>query len=153
MASTSELRTTEQRRADVLDALGRNRDAWLATADRSGRPHLIAVSSWWDGERVVLATLGTSRTARNLAATGVARLALGSPDDVIMIDVRVADSTPVAEAEAALPAGFESAVGWNPAEAGAGWWYFRMLPVRIEAYRGYDELEGRTVMRDSRWLA
>ncbi len=29
----------------------------------------------------------------------------------------------------------------------------RDTPTRIQAYRGYDELEGRDEMRGSRWLA
>jgi hypothetical protein len=29
---------------------------------------------------------------------------------------------------------------------------FRLRPVRVQAYRGYDELEGRDVMRDGDWL-
>jgi hypothetical protein len=153
MSSTNELRTTEQRRTDVLAALARNGDAWLASADPSGRPHLIAVSSWWDGERIVIATIGTSATARNLDATGLARLGIGSPDDVILVDVRREDTVPVAEAAPALSAGFANAVGWNPAEEPGDWRYFRLRPTVIQAYRGYGELEGRTVMRGSRWLS
>src|SRR5947209_5777363 len=95
----SELRSTEHRKSDVLAALEQNGDVWLATANASGRPHLIAVSSWWDGTRLVIATTRGSRTARNLDDTGLGRVAVGSPDDVIMIDIRVADSVPVAEAD------------------------------------------------------
>lgn len=151
--SAAEIRSTEQRRGDVLAALARNADAWVATAGPSGRPHLIAVSSWWDGERVVIATVGTSRTARNLDANGLARLAIGSPDDVVVIDVRRVDSVPVPAADPALSAGFASAVGWNPADEAGEWRFFRLQPVDIQAYRGYSELEGRTVMRGSRWLS
>ncbi len=49
--------------------------------------------------------------------------------------------------------GFATAVGWDPREAGKGWIFFRLRPTRIQAYRGYDELEGRDVMRDSTWLS
>jgi len=52
-----------------------------------------------------------------------------------------------------LAAGFAAAVGWDPREVGEGWVFFRLEPARIQAYRGYDELEGRDVMRNSRWLA
>ena len=52
----SDLRTVEARKADVLGALEGQRDLWLATADTSGRPHLIAVSAWWDGTDLVVAT-------------------------------------------------------------------------------------------------
>jgi hypothetical protein len=48
--------------------------------------------------------------------------------------------------------GFSRAVGWDPREVGEGWAFFRLRPLRIQAYRGYDELEGRDVMRGSRWL-
>ncbi len=148
----SELRSLEDRRSDVLDALARNRDMWLATAGPPGTPHLIAVSSWWDGAHVVIATTGASRTARNLAATGLGRLALGSPDDVIVVDVGVADSVAVAEADPQLRAGFAAAAGWDPGEVGPDWRFFRLSPVRVQAYRGYGELRGREIMRDGRWL-
>jgi len=148
----SEQRSTAERTADVRAALARHRDAWLATASASGRPHLIAVSARWDGSQVTIATITTSRTARNLDATGLGRLALGSPDDVIMIDIMVSGSVPVGEAGEELAAGFAAAVGWSPAEEEGSWRFFRLLPVRIQAYRGYGDLPGREVMRDSRWL-
>ena len=81
-----ELRSVERRKADVLAELEKQRDLWLATADRTGRPHLIAVSGWWDGSHLILATARATRSARNLESTGVARLAIGSPEDVIVID-------------------------------------------------------------------
>jgi Pyridoxamine 5'-phosphate oxidase len=148
-----ELRSASQRKADVIEALERNSDLWLATAGASGGAHLIAVSAWWDGASIVIATTGGSRTARNLEATRSGRLAIGSPADAIMVDVRLEDSVPVAEADSELATGFATGVGWNPAEAGSGWKFFRLRPVRIQSYRGYDELAGRDVMRDSRWLA
>lgn len=146
------MRDTKTRKADVLAALERQKDLWIATADPAGRPHLIAVSAWWDGSAVVIATLGTSLTARNLAANRLARLALGTPDDVIVIDARSSESRPVSDS-AELAGKFAAAVGWDPREAGEDWVFFRLEPQRIQAYRGYDELEGRDVMRDSRWLA
>ncbi len=152
VVSMSEQRSTAERTADVRAALARHRDAWLATASASGRPHLIAVSARWDGSQVTIATITTSRTARNLDATGLGRLALGSPDDVIMIDIMVSGSVPVGEAGEELAAGFAAAVGWSPAEEEGSWRFFRLLPVRIQAYRGYGDLPGREVMRDSRWL-
>lgn len=149
----SKLRTTAQRKADVVAALEQNPRGWLATANRSGRPHIIALSSWWDGRRLVIATVGTSRTARNLDATQVGRLAVGSPDDVIMIDADVSDSVLVADADSELRAGFAAAVGWDPAEEGADWRFFRLQPSGVQAYRGYGELQGRQVMRNGQWLS
>ncbi len=69
--------------------LQKNGDLWLATASPTGKPHLIAASSWWDGNQVVVATRSGSRTARNLESTGTARLALGAPDNVVLVDVQL----------------------------------------------------------------
>ena len=128
------------------------RDLWLATADTSGKPHLIAASAWWDGTDLVMATRADSRTAANLVIGSEVRLAAGSPADVVMIDASVVDSVPAGDA-AELADGFTIAVGWDPREVGRGWAFYRLRPTRIQAYRGYDELEGRFVMRNSRWLA
>ena len=149
----SELRTAAARKADVLAAFERPLDLWLGSAGPDGRPHLVPVTGWWDREQVVVATLGTSRTARNLRATGLARLGIGSAEDVIVIDSTVAGSIGVEAADAPLAEGFTQAVGWDPRTVGPGWIFLRLHPVRIQAYRGYNELEGRDVMRDSRWLA
>lgn len=149
----SEGRTVEQRKADTLGELNKQRDLWLATADPNGKPHLIAVSAWWDGNQVIIATAASSRTARNLDANGAARLALGSPEDVIVIDAAVAESVKVHGADAKLAAGFAAAVGWDPRDINGDWAFFRLTPARIQAYRGYDELEGRDVMLVGRWLA
>jgi hypothetical protein len=148
----SEKRTAEARKADVLAALEGQGDMWLASADASGRPHLIAVSAWWDGTDVVVATRLSSRTATNISTGGNVRLAVGSPADAIMIAALLVESTPAQEAPE-VAAGFSAAVGWDPREVGPGWAFYRLRPTRIQAYRGYDELEGRDVMRNSRWLA
>jgi hypothetical protein len=148
----TELRTLQQRKTDVLEALGRNFDMWVATADPAGRPHLIAASGSWDGERIVMATLSASRTAQNLAQNPIAQLALGSQDDAITISARLEDSYPAAQAPDGVAAVFEKAAGWDPSAEGEGWAFYRFRPVRIQAYRGYAELEGRDVMRTSRWL-
>jgi hypothetical protein len=148
----TQLRSIQQRKADVIAALESQRDLWLATADGDGRPQLIAVSAWWSGGQVTIATTATSRSARNLALVGLARLALGTPEDVIVIDAELDASVPVGEAEVESATGFASAVGWDPRTINGDWAYFRLRPTRIQAYRGYDELEGREVMRDGRWL-
>jgi len=146
------MRDTQTRKADVLAALQQQADMWLSTADPAGRPHLIPVSVWWEGTDLVIATAGTSRTARNMKANRAVRVAGGSPSDAIMIDAEVVES-PAVDDSAELARGFAAAVGWNPREVAKGWIFFRLRPTRIQAYRGYDELDGRDVMRDSRWLA
>jgi hypothetical protein len=146
------MRDTATRKKDVLELLAKQGDLWRATADRTGKPHLIAVSAWWDGSDLVVATLGSSRTAANLASGHEVRLAGGTPADVVMVDAKVVEK--VAATDAGIVAeGFARAVGWDPRELGEGWAFFRLTPTRIQAYRGYDELEGRDVMRRSEWLA
>jgi hypothetical protein len=148
----SEKRTVAKRKADVLAALEAQGDMWLSSADSAGRPHLIAVSAWWDGTDVVVATRSSTRTAANLVSGGIAKLGAGSPADVVMIDARLIETT-LAENAPEVAVGFSSAVGWDPRDEGAGWAFFRLRPTRIQAYRGYEELEGRDVMRNSRWMA
>lgn len=97
------MRDTKTRKADVLATLERQGDIWLATADSTGRPHLIPVSAWWDGTAMI--------------------------DADVIESSAVEDSAEVADC------------------------FFRLRPTRIQAHRGYDELEGREIMRDARWLA
>jgi hypothetical protein len=149
----SELRTTAQRKTDVLSTLGANGHGWLATAGEGGQPRLIAVAVLWEGTHLVITTQGSSPTASNLDASGHSRLALGTPDDAILVDAEVADTVPAREAPDSLGSRWREAMGWDPADEGNDWRYFQLRPVRIEAYRGYGELEGRVVMRDGDWLA
>src|SRR4029077_9040898 len=125
----ADLRTVEARKADVLLALEGQRDLWLATADTSGKPHLIAASAWWDGSDLVVATRADSRTAANLVVGSEVRLAAGSPADVIMIDARVVDVLPASEA-AEVADGFTIAVGWDPRAGGGGGGFSRVAPRR-----------------------
>ena len=146
------MRDTAARKADALAALERQHDVWLASADVTGRPHLIAVSGWWDGTDLVVATRGHSKTARNLSMNPAAKVARGAPSDAVLLDVQMIESSAVEDAPD-LCQGFAAAVGWDPREAGKGWVFFRLRPNRIQAFRGYDEIEDRDVMVRSRWLA
>ena len=145
------MRDAKTRKADVLAALEKQQEVWLATADPAGRTRLIAASGWWDGADLVIATRGASRTARNLAMNPGAEVACGTPGDAIVLDVQMIDSSAVEDAPE-LCKGFAAAVGWDPREAGEGWMFFRLRPTRIQAFRGYGEIEGRDVMLRSRWL-
>ncbi len=147
------LRTVVERKKDVLAALEGHHDLWVATADAKGQPHLIAASSWWDGAFIVVATRVESRTAHNLAETGLAKLGHGMPADVILIDAKLENSTAAGQADDELAGGFSKAVGWDPREVGDDWAFYRLRPGRIQAYRGYEEIEGRDVMKGGRWLA
>ena len=144
------MRDTATRKKDVLEALEKHGSYWLATAEVGGRPHLIAVSGWWDESELVVTTLGASKSARNMAMNPAVTLAGGDPSDAIVIQAQVIESTPVEDADQ-LATGFKSAMGWDPREMG-GWMFFRLRPTRIQAFRGYDEIEGRDVMIRSRWV-
>ena len=144
------MRDTATRKADVLAALERQGHYWLATASVSGKPHVIAVSGWWDGTDLVVTTLGSSKTARNLAMSQMATLAGGDPSDAIVIQAQMIESADVEKATA-LAEGFKKAMGWDPREMD-GWMLFRLRPTRIQVFRGYDEIENRDVMVRSGWL-
>jgi len=145
-------RTTAERIADTVQMLARGGSGWLGTASPDGSPHLIAVSAHWTGDSMLLATRGDSPTARNLAATGAACLALGTPDDAVLLDVVVAARRASGPESGDVGAAFTSAMGWDPADEPGAWDYFVLTPRRVQAYRGYGERVGATIMRDGRWL-
>lgn len=83
----SDARDQTTRKADTLAMLATPAiDVWVATASADGVPHLVPVSLAWVDERVVIAVAGSSATARNLASSGQARLAVGPTRDVVMMD-------------------------------------------------------------------
>lgn len=145
------MRDTATRKKDVLEVLEKQGHYWLSTAEVGGRPHVIGVSALWDGGQLAVTTLGSSRTARNMAMNPAVVLAHGDPSDAVVIRAAVIDSAAV-EDSADLAAGWKAAMGWDPREM-EGWMFFRLRPTRIQAFRGYDEIEGRDVMLRSRWLA
>ena len=145
------MRSVEQRKADVLEVLEKQGHMWLATA-HDGVPHVIAVSALWTGDELVVTTLGSSRTAANMQPGASARLVAGSQDDAVVVLASVMESRPAA-ASPELAERWNEVMGWDPREVGEGWALFRLRPVRVQAFRGYDEIEGREVMKDGRWLA
>src|SRR5579864_205083 len=144
------MRDTATRKKDVLDVLEAQGHYWLSTAEVGGRPHVIGVSALWDGGELVVTTLGSSRTARNMAMNPAVVLAHGDPSDAVVIQAAVIDSAAVGDSPE-LAGAWKSAMGWDPREM-EGWTFFRLRPTRIQAFRGYDEIEGRDVMLRSRWV-
>jgi hypothetical protein len=145
------MRDTATRKKDVLAALEAQGHYWLVTAELGGRPHVIGVSGWWDDGQIVVTTLGSSRTARNIAMNPQVKLAHGDPADAIVIEAQVIESVAVKDS-AELANGFEGAMGWDPRQVGGEWMFFRLRPTRIQAFRGYDEIQDRDVMIRSRWV-
>jgi hypothetical protein len=145
-------RTPQQRKQDTLDRLQHDVDAWVATADPGGgTPYLVPLSFLWDGETLLVATPSSSPTSRNLQATGKVRLGVGPTRDLVLIEATV--PAPVAASEVPDEVGdaFAAKAGFDPRQL-SGYLYFRIHPQRLQAWREANELEGRDLMRDGRWL-
>jgi hypothetical protein len=91
-------------------------------------------------------------TARNLLARRRARAAVGETRDVIVIDAVVEQAVPAAELPTAVGDAYAGNTGWDPRTLTAPHTYFRLVPVRVQAWREINEIEGRTLMRDGHWL-
>jgi hypothetical protein len=144
-------RDLARRRTDTLAALTATPvDAWVASAGAGG-PYLVPLSLVWVDERVVLALDGASRTARNVAAHGAARIGVGPTRDVVMIDALLERTVPVG-GDDALAGAYAARSDWDPRRAGDGYVFLVLRPDRIQAWREADELSGRVLMRDGRWL-
>lgn len=125
-------------------------DAWVATAD-AGEPYLVPLTASWFEERIVLATDRGSPTAGNLAARGTARLAFGGTRDVVLIDVRLERTVPVADA-GPIGEAYAAQNDWDPRTAGDAYVFLILRPERVQAWRELNEIAGRTLMRDGAWL-
>jgi hypothetical protein len=144
-------RDRQTRRDDTLAMLASEAiDVWVATASAAGSPYLVPVSLAWVDERVVIAVEARSVTARNLTASGDARLAIGPTRDVVMIDAVLERAVDVA-ADAALGAAYVAQADWDPRES-PGYVFLVLRPVRVQAWREANEIPGRTLMRDGTWL-
>jgi hypothetical protein len=150
-------RSAEQRKRDTLTKLREpNIDVWVATASASvamaSQAHLVPLSLAWIGDRVVTAMEPTSRTARNLQQSGHARLALGPTRDLVMLDAEVETVTIAAELEDGIGQAYASQVGWDPRRESDPFVFVIFRPIRIQAWREANEIPGRTLMTDGRWL-
>lgn len=144
-------RDRRTRRADTLARLtAPAADAWVASGSAAGAAHLVPLSLAWVDERVVLAVELASVTARNLTASGRARLALGPTRDVVMIDAELDRSVGVDD-DRALGDAYAAQADWDPRGL-PGYAFLVLRPVRVQAWRDVDEIAGRTLMRDGRWL-
>lgn len=143
-------RSAAERRRDTEHRLTHDVDVWVASASLDGEPHLVPLSFDWDGEAMVLATPSASPTGRNLTASGRARLALGPTRDVVVIEATVTftDDVPVAVGDR-----FAERTGFDPRTLSTTYRWFRVQPRRIQSWREENELAGRELMRDGRWLA
>jgi hypothetical protein len=139
------------RRAHTEHRLGHDVDVWVATAAADGLPYLVPLSFDWDGESLLLATAADSPTGRNLAAGRTVRLGLGPTRDVTMIEGTVEvlelDALPRERGDR-----FAARTGFDPRTGTTAYRWYRVTPRRVQAWREVDEMPGRELMRDGRWL-
>lgn len=148
---TDDPRPRAQRRRDTEARLADDVDLWVATASADGTPHLVPLSFDWDGRAVLVSTPADSPTGRNLAATRTVRLALGETRDVTLVegDVEVLEIGELGQQEGDR---FATRTGFDPRQLTTPYRWFRISPRRVQAWREADELTGRDLMRDGRWL-
>jgi hypothetical protein len=144
-------RSRAQRRRDTEHRLTHDKDVWVASASADGAPYLVPLSFDWDGEAVLLATPAGSPTGRNLAACGTVRLGLGHTRDVSMIEGEV-EVLEIGELPPQEGDRFAGRTGFDPRAETPPYRWFRITPRRIQAWREANELPGRDLMRDGRWL-
>jgi hypothetical protein len=127
-------------------------DAWVATADRaSGTPYLVPLSFLWDGETLLFATPEASVTIRNLRANGNVRVGVGETRDVVLVEGS-AELFPATEIAPDVGDAFAAKSGFDPRELESPYVYFRVRPVRVQAWREANELPGRELMRNGAWI-
>lgn len=144
-------RDAATRKADTLRLWAQPEvDVWVATASPEGDAHLVPLSLAWVGERFVLAVQESARTARELRASGRARLAVGPTRDVTMIDAVLEREVSVPE-DPDLGAAYAAQADWDPRRAD-GYVFLVLRPERVQAWREADEIAGRTLMRHGSWL-
>ena len=90
-------------------------------------------------------------TGRNLQAGSTVRLGIGPTRDVVLIEgtVRVFATGEISQEVADA---FAVKTGFDPREETGTYLYFRVTPQRLQAWREANELVGRDLMRDGRWL-
>ena len=125
-------------------------DVWVSTASTAGDAHLVPLSLAWTDERLVIAVAEQSRTARDVAASGRARMAVGATRDVTMVDARLERTVDVAES-GALGEAYAAQADWDP-RTSDGYVFLVLKPHRVQAWREVDEIAERTIMRDGEWL-
>ena len=111
----------------------------------------MPLSDAWLEERVVLALEDGSVTTRNLRASGIARLGFGLTRDVVIIDGAVDRIEDVGAVRPSIVDACALQAGWDARSVPADV-VVLLRPSRILAWREANELVGRTLMRDGRWL-
>jgi hypothetical protein len=139
-----------QRKRDALARLENDVDAWVASASANGAANLAPLSYHWDGTALTFAAPRASHTARNLLRSGRARVAVGTTRDVVLLEGAAAELPRGEDVE--LEDAHAQATGFDPRTLRGDYVYLRFVPEWIQAWREENELPGRDLMRDGRWL-
>jgi hypothetical protein len=144
-------RTAAQRRADTEHRLTHDVDCWVATADDASTPRLTVLSFLWDGSTLLLSTAAASPAGRNLAGNATVQVGIGLTRDVVLVTgtVEVVRRDTLADDEGDA---FATKTGFDPRAIRSEYAYYRVRPTTVQAWREEDELAGRWLMRDGRWL-
>lgn len=146
-----EPRTTAQRQADTLVRLSSDFDCWVASASADGEAYLIPLSYVWLQGQIVMATLTSSLTVRNLRRAGRCRIALDGTRDVVLVEGPI-EIIATAAISADIAAAFKTSAGFDPHQSAQDYVYILLSSRQIRAWREENELAGREIMRDGRWL-
>lgn len=141
----------EERLRDTRSKLGSDVDLWVATSGAPGGVHLVPLSYLWDGTAFLISTPRASITGRNLLADGRGRLSLGPTRDVVIVD-GTAEPVDIADLAPRTGDAFATRPGFDPRELDGPYQYFLIRPRHIQAWREANELRGRDLMREGRWL-
>jgi len=76
---------------------------------------------------------------------------MDSAADVVAMDTDV-EVIPLADADASLVERYVARVGWDPSTLPGEWALLILTPRRMFAWNGPSEIEGRTIVRNGRWL-
>ncbi|MCX5065601.1 pyridoxamine 5'-phosphate oxidase family protein [Micromonospora lupini] len=144
-------RGLEERLRDTRERLESDIDLWVATSGSPGGVHLIPLSFLWDGTAFLISTPRDSVTGRNLLADARVRLSLGPTRDVVIVD-GVAEPVDSTDLGPRRRDAFAARTGFDPSGLDEPYQYFVIRPQRIQAWREANELRGRVLMRDGRWL-
>ena len=146
-------RTTAERVFDVRARLGRDVDAWVASASaQGGAPCLVPLSFLWVDGALLFATLANGPTGRNLRDGGTVRVALDGTRDVVLVDGE-AESLPLDAIPEPVARAFAARTEFDPRGEAEAYVWIRVRPRWVRAWRNVEELRGRVVMRDGVWLA
>lgn len=121
------------------------------SATGTGSPGSSGSSHGDDRGSVWLATRITNPTGRNLLASGKTRLCFGHTRDVVLMH-----GTARVYRREDLPPGvgdaFAAKDGWDPRKDHESYVFFQVVPEVMQVWGTVAEMNGRTLMRDGKWL-